>query len=905
MNMMKSRLDLHSLFVLGLLAALFFAPAARAQSGKLAGTIVDDAGEPVIGATVFLVGTTLGSVTDLNGNYVVLQIPPAAYSVRFSSVGYTTKIMEGVRIASNQTTDVDVTLSEEVIEGEEVVVTADQPLVDISLTSSMQTLSREDIAVLPVQSLNDVVNLQAGVVDGHFRGGRIGEVQYQVDGVSVNNPYDNASTLNLDRSVLQEVQVISGTFDAEYGQAMSGVVNAVLRTGDPERYEFSFETFVGDFFSPGNDSVQIRSFYLGDVQVPRFPHVQNIDPLTLQNYQASLSGPVPLLKKTTFLVNGQRFVNMGYLSGERRYEPTDSSYRTPGGALVLNGTGNGDVVPMRWQKKWSFLGKLSNKSIGGLNLSYQAIGNFIDRKDYAHTFRFNPDGTATKHEFSLVHGFDISHTLSNTTYYEINLRQNLFDYKDYMYEDVNDPRYFAAGEPLSDITVGYGAAYQGLQLGRFVQRTNSYVGKGALTSQVTKVHLIKVGVEAQRASMEFGAPGRIGAKAVNGVSQLVAITDTIDAIVNKYHPVQAAAFVQDRIEWHDLRIRAGVRFEYFDANATVPYDLANPAGTIAGAPAIPSLTKNSTAKIAIAPRLGVSFPILDRASLFFSYGHFYQMPGLGTIFDNADYSVLRDLQADVVNYGVMGNPDLKPEFTTQYEFGFKSEIASFLGLDISLFYKDIRDLLGVEFISTYTAAEYGRFTNIDFGGVRGFTLSLDQRGPGALTTTLDYTYQSAVGNASDPKETANRAAAGGDPRPRQVPFNWDQRHSLNGTVIWHEPGNYALTGIARFSSGQPYTPAVGGGFDAELEPNSGRKPQALVVDLRAEKFFKLGGLTWTAFGRVFNLFDSHYYNGSVYAETGSPYYTLTPLEQINPDPNRFFAPRRIEIGFSLNGAFGG
>src|SRR5690606_5818341 len=100
---------------------------------------------------------------------------------------------------------------------------------------------------------------QAGVVDGHFRGGRAGEVQYQVDGVSVNNPYDNSSTLTLDRSVLQEVQVIQGTFDAEYGQAMSGVVNAVLRDGDDDFYEFSFEAYMGDYLSPGNDSTVVRN----------------------------------------------------------------------------------------------------------------------------------------------------------------------------------------------------------------------------------------------------------------------------------------------------------------------------------------------------------------------------------------------------------------------------------------------------------------------------------------------------------------------------------------------------------------------------------------------------------------------------------------------------------------------
>ncbi len=127
----------------------------------------------------------------------------------------------------------------------------------------------------------------------------------------------------------------------------------------------------------------------------------------------------------------------------------------------------------------------------------------------------------------------------------------------------------------------------------------------------------------------------------------------------------------------------------------------------------------------------------------------------------------------------MGNPDLKPEFTIQYEFGLKQSVSDFLGVQLSFFYKDIRDLLGVEFISTYTAAEYARFANVDFGSVTGFTLSLFQRNIGYFNTSVDYTLQYAQGNSSDPRETANRAAAGADPRPRDLAFGWDQRHTLN------------------------------------------------------------------------------------------------------------------------------
>ena len=902
-----------------LAALVLVAAGAAAQTGKLSGTVSDAAGQPLIGATVLVVGTDYGAATDVSGVYNLLRVPPGSYTVRFSSIGYQTQVVEGVQVSSNTTTELDAALAEETFGGEEVVVTAEQPLVDVTQTSTVATITREEIEALPVQELQDVVNLQAGVVEGHFRGGRLGEVQYQVEGVSVNNPFNNTSTLTLDRSVLQEVQVISGTFDAEYGQALSGVVNAVLRSGEADRYEFSFETFVGDYVSPGNDSTQARTFIDGrdsTFTVPLVPFIDDIDPLTRQNYQASLSGPVPLLPSTTFLVNGQRFVNNGLLAGQRRFTPTDSSDFQRN---VFNATGDGAVVPLEYDRRWSYLAKLSNRSVPNVQLDYQVIGGFTERRPRSYAYRFNPDGTRTQRETSLVHGLDVQHSLSNSVFYELALRQNYFDFTDYAFESLGtapdgagkqyalpeDSPYFAPGRPIGSQNFENGAIIQGIDLERFVQRTNSFVGKGTVTAQVTNVHLLKGGAEVQVSALDFGVPGDLRAVVIDGRQQLGVVRDTLDAEVLSYSPVQAGAFVQDRIEWGDLRVRAGLRFEYFDANATVPSDPANPANAITGAPE--SRPVPTTAKFAVAPRLGVSFPFLRTASLFFSYGHFYQLPGLGIFFRNADYSVLRDLQAGAVSYGVLGNPDLEPEFTAQYEFGFKSTIGPSVGLDVNLFYKDIRDLLGVEFVQTYTAAEYARFTNVDFGGVRGFTVSLDQRGLGPVATTLDYTFQIADGNSSDPRDTANRAAAcGGDlsqcAAPQQVPFNWDQRHTLNATAIWTVPDNFTVTGIARLATGQPYTPSTGTGFGAELETNAGRKDFSAVVDLRAEKFFSVGGVGATGFVRAFNVLDSYFRNGFVYADTGSPFYTLNPREQLFPSPARFAEPRRVEIGLSVRGA---
>ena len=209
----------------------------------------------------------------------------------------------------------------------------------------------------------------------------------------------------------------------------------------------------------------------------------------------------------------------------------------------------------------------------------------------------------------------------------------------------------------------------------------------------------------------------------------------------------------------------------------------------------------------------------------------------------------------------------------------------------------------MEFIDTYNDATYTRLTNVDFGNVIGVTLSVSRRDRW-LATKLDYTWQVAQGNSSDPTETATRAAAGEDPRPRTIPFNWDQRHTLNLTATYGPPNTYSVSGIVRIASGQPYTPATTTGFGYGLEANSGRKPGTVVVDLRGERGIMLAGVPFSVFTRVFNLFDQRFDNGPVFDTSGSPYYSrFAAKDQVAlSDPTRFYPPRRVEIGIGLRSA---
>src|SRR5437867_9814287 len=277
MKLRELALRAASVAVTAALALCSLAPDLRAgTTGKLSGVVRDAKKQPLPGANIILVGVPLGAASDADGRYSILNVPAGTYTVKVNLIGYASTSVQNVAIPADRTTSLDVTLAESAVQLKEVVVSARRPVVELGLTSNIATITRQEISKLPVQELDQIVDLQAGVVSGHFRGGRKGEVQYQVDGISVNNPYDNSSSVKLDRSVLDEVQVISGTFDAEYGQAMSGVVNAVLKRGT-QKFEWSGETFGGDYFYPG-----------GKRPVDYHSHPGASRHSSLQNYQLTL-----------------------------------------------------------------------------------------------------------------------------------------------------------------------------------------------------------------------------------------------------------------------------------------------------------------------------------------------------------------------------------------------------------------------------------------------------------------------------------------------------------------------------------------------------------------------------------------------------------------------------------------
>ena len=856
-------------------------------TGRISGRVTDPKHQPLEAVSVAIPALKVGAFTDAQGHFDIANVPAGTYELKVNLMGYQATTVQNVLVTADQTATLDVTIGEAPIAVKEVVITAKRPVVDVNQTSNIATVSRQEIEKLPVQQLNDLVALQAGVVSQgselHVRGGRSDEVQYQVDGVSVNNLYDNHSMLQLDRSVLEEVQVITGTFDAEYGQAMSGVVNAVLKRGG-DRFQWNGEAMLGAWLAPWSSD---------RIEAPL------AKPTDIKNFQFTASGPMPVAH-TTYLANLRYGDQQDWVRGERRFTPAKDN--TIDGTKYLNPDGDFARFSLAYNHDWTGLVKLSTRPGSRYELGYQAVGELLDTRPDTWVWRFDPDGLTRQHTFSVSQGADFTLTPTAKSFYNLALRLNTFRYKDMVYDDFNDSRYDAAGGPQSSANYENNAIYAGVDLNRFIQNTDAIEAKTSYVNESHSSNRYKLGGEFQWPAIQFGHPGWLTYASGPGGQTLVRHQDDPPNFPGPltYHPIQGAAYAQDDIEWQQIRLRAGLRYDLFDARTTLPSDLSNPANSIPGAPQ--SVQVPTTAKQTFSPRIGVSYPITPGLSLYFAYGHFYQMPQLGNIFDNSDYSVLNDLQSTIV-YNVMGNPDVKPQRTVQYQFGYKQAINDNFGVDVNAFYKDIRDLLGVEFISTYNDAEYPRFTNVDFGSVVGFTISADHRALGPFSLAMDYTWQIAEGSSSDPRETATRAAAGLDPRPQDIPFDWDQRNTFNLTATVSNPKLYTVSGVFRLASGQPYTPSTSvGGFGQGFQTNEGRKPFSWLMDFRGETYVRMFGMPTTAFLRIFNVFDTRFFNGFVFPTSGNVDSSSNPADVgVEEDPTRFYPPRRLEFGFNLRG----
>jgi len=899
--------------------ATFFLGTTYSQSGKISGKVIDgNTGEALPFVNVMIEGTTQGAATDLDGNYFIINLPPGTYSVKASAIGYNSITVAGVKVSSGFTANQDFNLQSTALElGEDVVVIAIKPLIRKDVTATTSVVGEDMISQLPVTEISDLLSLQAGVVssggDLHFRGGRSGQVAYQVDGVPLTDAYDGSSIISVNANAVQELQVISGAFNAEYGQAMSGIVNIVTKDGSND-FTGNVQSYVGDYFSNRTD---------------KFWNIDDINPVAIRNFEGSLSGPI-LQDQLFFYLNGRYRYNTGYLYGQRVFLVTDRAAEVSGSGgndFIISQNGDSSYVSMNPRENFYGQGKLTYRFLPGVKVNFNYTIDREEYQDYNHNRKLTPDNNLQRFRNGISNILSLNHAISNSSFYNLNFSYFYKEYEQFLFEDIYiDPNTFTTNYVNNTAlqTPPYSFEVGGTDYSRFKRSTGTYSIKLDWVTQLNQVINLQFGGEFKRHEIYF-KDITLFPTVINGVNT-VDIAPITSPQNNEYNhnPIEGAFYVQSKFEAFDLIFNLGARFDVFspdgvvltdptDPNINNPLNPSNQAKTLAEREQY--WYKDASVKYQVSPRIGLAFPITDKGVLHFSYGHFFQLPQYEYLYTNPEF----ELGVGSGNQGLFGYADLNPQKTVKGEIGIQQQLGDDIAIDVTVFFEDFRDLTGTqsdEIVVFGGATSYSRYANSDFGFSKGFIVSFEKRFSGGFATSIDYTYSVTKGNASNPADARNALLGGALPETFIAPLNWDQLHTLNLSLAYSVERDYGFSLIGNFYTGQPYTPQVNKNTNVTQNAfprNSESKPSILNLDLRLYKDFIFGSTTLSIFLKVYNLLDMDNPT-NVYSDSGDPLFTFSQLEaeQINPkmyyntldqlytNPGFFSEPRRVELGFSYN-----
>ncbi len=941
--------------LLSFFLAVAFSASLFAQTGKIAGTVVDgETGEPLPFANVIVNGTSMGAATDLEGNFVILNVAPGVYEVTASLVGFQKKTVKDVRVNVDFTTTLEFEIVTGSIDLPAIIVQGERnPLIRQDATNPTVAITSETIDELPVDNIADVIKLQAGVVVGndgelHFRGGYGNEVAYTLNGVSLNDPYNNSRSIGLATNAVQEVSVSTGTFSAEYGNALSGVVNYVTKEGG-EKYTFSLRGYGGDYVTNRDEL---------------YMNIDDINPLNRARTEFTFGGPIPFsARKVKFFLSSVYEKNGGYLSGKRLYNSTDSylprnqfpsdhelngsstlpfyfnPYDTTSTGLP---TGDGEYVSLNSSESFNLQGNISFAFTPTLKLKFESVYDYSTWDGGGNwgslSSTYAPDGRGSTYQNGLHNAVEFTHTVNQNVFYTIKTSYTINESEYYLYEDVNDPGYLPSlyANTLANTTFYTG----GTDNYRYNRQTKTTGVKGDLVAQMFTSHEVKFGFEVRLFEIDYESYsiqfGKYDVNSEGNFAQLntadlfnddVQIIRRVPSDPNQYTsyhrtPSQFSVYLRDKIELSkSMVLNAGVRYEYFDPKAQFNDNLSNEYHSKKSGLMSDNL-KDAEVKHMISPRISVSYPITDKGIIRFSYGHFYQNGSLSSFYKNPNF------YASLGSTPSFGNPDVKPQRSVQYELGLNQALTEDFRLELTGYYKDVKDYIQTQTIYTVTGEQYSVLSNLSYSNVRGITLSLfKRRAPQSLfQASLDYTFQIAEGNRTYPSdEIFFSEAAGKQTETYLVPLAFDRPHVINATINLIDPDNWTLGLVGYLQLGTPYTPVLPASYSTvTYEQNSASRPTQWNLDFKFEKYFNFGDFKYSVFLQVENLFDTQNEIG-VYSSTGRALNTLDQVEnatQFSDLRNRIVAgdgglvplkaidnyyeraqnlsrPREVRLGFSI------
>jgi len=905
------------------MAILVISPSMFGQSrtkGRIEGIVLDKQSRaPLPAVNIIIKGTYMGAATDMNGQYFIKNISPGQYDLEVSIIGYKIQLKTGVKVVAGQTQTINFELEESVLAfGQEVVVIGKKPLLQVDLTASEESFSSDEIVHKIVENVDDIISQQAGIVKSdneiHIRGGRADESLYIVDGISIKDPLSGyGNTLYINADAIKELKVITGGFNAEYGQAMSGVIDVVTKEGS-EQYSggMAFKTDHLGFGAIDNYNTQILEFNLGG---PEF-----LSSKLLPNIGLKIPGQL------TFFLSGYGNISDTYLDHAQKLYPSRSGL---------------DIFAPRQENDWHILGKTAwkinpNQKLTvsydrSLNINQGFFRSYVISNNYfPYEFSKNLEHYPTFTSETILANITWLHTISSRTFYEITLgdfynsthsavqNKNWTDYIERL--DLEPIKY----NPTSsgELTVRRGDGFY--DHGDYGQWYDYYSDKGSLqgtiTSQISDKHQVKGGFDIGYTEMQV----------VDIVDPWVDTESGYGRSYDIYHVYSnsGAFYIQDRIKYDGMIVNLGLRYDYWFPGKFVQDAIDDPE-TVIISDAARTKFKEETFELFgmrgkghLSPRIGISHPVTDQTVLYFHYGHFSQRP-------KGQYIYAKLKATSPATYQLFGNPNLNPTTTVAYELGIKHKFNENLVTEFKAYYKDMFDYPSAEKIEMENPRlgniSYLMYMNMDYARAKGIEIRVKQRYAKYLTGTLNFTYAVSKGKSSTPNDNLLVQAGRLQEKPLKENFlKWDKPIRLTldlnfnvdekeGFTLfgWRIPEKWGCSVHWELESGKRYTQLV----DIEKEiydsanPYSHLAPYWHQLDFRLYKYFDLFGFNLSALIEVENAFNAKIpriinpYTGREYRP--GDILTRSYIRDYNPqpnpiyDPSKYRWPRTVRFGFSM------